>query len=49
MLNGKMHDGWLDLITIKDADGVHSYRAPVDTIWGGYGGASSSRSPKRGK
>ena len=40
-LAGQMHDGWLDLITVKDDEGLHQYKAPVFTIWGGYGGASS--------
>lgn len=40
-LSGKLNDEWLEQITIKDADGVHSYKAPVSTIWGGYGGARS--------
>lgn len=40
-LHGQMPDGWLDQITVKDANGVHNYKAPVYTIWGGYGGARS--------
>jgi hypothetical protein len=40
-LHGQMHDGWLDLITVEDTEGLHSYRASVYTIWGGYGGARS--------
>ena len=37
-LRGRIHQGWLGLITVKDADGLHQYRAPVSTIWGGYSG-----------
>ena len=40
-LRGQMHEGWLELIAVKDAQGLHSYRAPVGTIWGGYGGRDS--------
>lgn len=40
-LQGRMTDTWLNLITVKDAAGVHNYRAPVHTIWGGYGGVGS--------
>ncbi len=40
-LSGQMHDGWLDLITVKDDEGLHQYKAPVFTIWSGYGGSSS--------
>jgi hypothetical protein len=39
-LYGRMHEGWLDLITVKDADNLHHYKAPVETIWSGYGGAN---------
>ncbi len=39
-LAGQMHEGWLDLITVKDDEGLHQYKAPVFAIWGGYGGAS---------
>jgi hypothetical protein len=39
-LHGQLHDGWLDLITVKDSNGLHQYRASVYTIWGGYGGVS---------
>ena len=38
-LAGQVHEGWLDLITVKDDEGLHQYKAPVLTIWGGYGGA----------
>ena len=41
LVGGKWHDGWIDLITVKDADGIHNYKAPVHSIWGGYGGPSS--------
>lgn len=40
-LSGQMHEGWLELITVKDEKGLHEYRAPVSTIWGGYGSKSS--------
>jgi hypothetical protein len=40
-LHGQMHEGWLDLITVKDFAGLHNYKAPVYTIWGGYGGTRS--------
>ena len=40
-LAGQMHEGWLDLITVKDDKGLHQYKAPVFTIWDGYGGSSS--------
>jgi hypothetical protein len=40
-LHGQMQDGWLNLITVRDANGVHSYKAPVHSIWGGYGGGRS--------
>ncbi len=40
-LSGQMHEGWLELITVKDDKGLHQYKAPVFTIWGGYGGTSS--------
>lgn len=40
-LMGQMYEGWLDEIVIKDKDGLHNYRAPVSTIWGGYGGSES--------
>jgi len=40
-LHGQLYDGWLDEITVKDSEGLHHYKAPVGTIWGGYGGASS--------
>ncbi len=40
-VNNQIDDGWLDLITVKDDKGLHHYKAPVSTIWGGYGGASS--------
>lgn len=40
-LGGQMHEGWLDLITVKDDEGLHRYKAPVFTIWSGYGGADS--------
>lgn len=39
-LAGQMHEGWLDLITVKDDKGLHQYKAPVFAIWGGYGGAN---------
>lgn len=38
-LDDQMQAGWLDLITVRDAQGIHSYKAPVHSIWGGYGGA----------
>lgn len=38
-LGGQIHEGWLKLITVKDDEGLHQYKAPVFTIWGGYGGA----------
>lgn len=38
-LSGRIHDGWLNLITVKDDAGLHYYKAPVLSIWGGYGGA----------
>jgi hypothetical protein len=40
-LAGQMHEGWLDLITVKDDEELHQYKAPVFTIWGGYGGEGS--------
>ena len=40
-LSGQLHEGWLDLVTVKDDEGLHQYKAPVFTIWGGYGGSSS--------
>ena len=40
-LAGQMHEGWLDLVTVKDDEGLHQNKAPVFTIWGGYGGTSS--------
>ena len=40
-LGGQMHEGWLDLITVKDDEGLHQYKAPVFTIWGGYGSTGS--------
>lgn len=35
-LNGQVYDGWLDVITVKDKEGLHKYKAPVFTIWGGH-------------
>jgi len=40
-LNAQIDDGWLNSITVKDDEGLHQYKAPVSTIWGGYGGADS--------
>ena len=37
-LHGKISEQWLEEITVKDRQGLHKYRAPVFTIWGGYGG-----------
>lgn len=45
ILKDKLHsqiiEGWLDQITVKYKDGLHYYRAPVYTIWGGYGNIDS--------
>lgn len=27
-LGGQIHDGWLELITVKDDEGLHQYKAP---------------------
>ena len=45
-LQGQMHEGWLDLITVKDHEGLHQYKAPVLAIWGGYSGASDDSPSK---
>lgn len=37
-LSGLIYNGWLDEITVKDAEGLHHYKASVYTIWGGYSG-----------
>jgi len=39
-LGGKLDSAWLERITVKDEAGIHNYRAPVYTIWGGYSGAA---------
>jgi hypothetical protein len=39
-LGGQMREGWLELVAVKDDEGLHQYKAPVISIWGGYGGAS---------
>lgn len=38
-LDGRVDERWLEVITVRDSDGAHSYRVPVSSIWGGYGGA----------
>ena len=40
-LGKRMSAEWLDTITVKDENGLSKYKAPVSTIWGGYGGTSS--------
>jgi len=40
-LHGQLYDEWLDEIVVQDTHGLHKYRAPVFTIWRGYGSASS--------
>lgn len=40
-LNDRIHESWLDLITVKDDEVTHQYKAPVFSIWGGYGGSNS--------
>lgn len=37
-LSGRISEEWLEEITVKNADGARTYKAPVHTIWGGYGG-----------
>jgi hypothetical protein len=36
LLKGKMYNGWIDEISIRDKNGLHHYTAPVFTLWGGY-------------
>ena len=40
-LSGRLSDDWLNEITVRDANGTRTYKAPVYTIWGGYGGPRS--------
>lgn len=40
-LKGQIYEGWLDEIIVKDINGLHHYKAPIATIWGGYGGVKS--------
>lgn len=40
-LSGRLTDDWQNEITVRDAEGTRTYKAPVYTIWGGYGGSRS--------
>jgi len=43
-LAGQIDKEWLDLIAVKDDEGLHYYQVPVQTLWGGYGGIKSNNS-----
>ena len=47
LLGGLILNGRPELLTIKDENGLHSYRAPVLSVWAIYGGTSDARSAKR--
>lgn len=38
-LSGRISKDWLEEITVRDPAGARTYKAPVCTIWGGYGGS----------
>ena len=35
-LRGKLYDGWLEEISIRDKNGLHFFKAPIQTLWEGY-------------